>query len=288
MQRCTGARAVASVRRLSLGGWHVNHLVTLLGADGQREAVVLRRWARPGWQIKDPDFNAAREVAIYGVLAESRIPAPRLIAADVDGRACGVPAVLLTRLPGHPPPAKLGSLPEFLRQLAEPLPLMHQLGERARSVVPAFRSWHDFRQTRPPAWAQDRHAWERLIDFVATTPAPTAGWCFIHRDYHPENTLWLRGGLAGVVDWTSGSYGPPAVDLATMRVNLVRTQGIEAAEEFARMHAAVAGTSFTDQPYWDAVVLADAFGEDAHSPANLKFTAVSHVEGYLRRVLAHL
>ena len=53
------------------------------------------------------------------------------------------------------------------------------------------------------------------------TPAPPDDRaCFIHRDYHPGNTLWTGGRLTGVVDWIGGSWGPPSVDLGHMRVNL--------------------------------------------------------------------
>jgi aminoglycoside phosphotransferase (APT) family kinase protein len=58
----------------------------------------------------------------------------------------------------------------------------------------------------------------------------------VHRDYHPGNTLWAGGRLAGVVDWTGGSWGPPSADLGHMRVNLAADLGVEVADRFLAAH----------------------------------------------------
>lgn len=55
-----GSRVVA-VRLLGTGGWHANHAVTVVDRRGATRRLVLRRWARPGWDLDDPDFTAARE-----------------------------------------------------------------------------------------------------------------------------------------------------------------------------------------------------------------------------------
>jgi hypothetical protein len=51
---------VASARRLPLGGWHVNHAVDVVDARGHTYRLVLRRWARPGWEADDPDYSSER------------------------------------------------------------------------------------------------------------------------------------------------------------------------------------------------------------------------------------
>ncbi len=45
-----GSRIVR-VRRLSLGSWHVNHALDVVDAAGHIDRLVLRRWARPGWEV---------------------------------------------------------------------------------------------------------------------------------------------------------------------------------------------------------------------------------------------
>ena len=63
--------------------------------------------------------------------------------------------------------------------------------------------------------------------------------------------------MTGVVDWTSGSWGPRAVDTGHMRWNLALTYGVDAADEFLRLHRPLASEAFDDQPYWDLVTILD-------------------------------
>ncbi len=101
-----GSRVV-SARRLPLGGWHANHVLTVIDRHGTANRLVLRRWARRGWAVEDPDFTAAREMAVLALLAAAPLPVPRLVAADPDGAVCDVPTLLLTQLPGHTAPVTL-------------------------------------------------------------------------------------------------------------------------------------------------------------------------------------
>ncbi|HEX6698226.1 MAG TPA: hypothetical protein VF080_15570, partial [Solirubrobacteraceae bacterium] len=57
-QEAAGARVVAALPLESQ--WLANHLLVL--GDGRE--LVLRRWARPGWETDDPDLTAAREVLV--------------------------------------------------------------------------------------------------------------------------------------------------------------------------------------------------------------------------------
>ena len=56
-----GSRLLAA-RRLRPGGWHVNHAVDVGSGDGRVRRLVLRRWARPGWEADDPDYTVDREI----------------------------------------------------------------------------------------------------------------------------------------------------------------------------------------------------------------------------------
>jgi aminoglycoside phosphotransferase (APT) family kinase protein len=98
--------------------------------------------------------------------------------------------------------------------------------------------------------------WGRAVAAVRQTPPPAA-MTLIHRDYHPENTLWSRGRLTGVVDWTQASWGPPDLDVAHMRWNLVADHGQQAADRFLACYRATTGRKLGDQPYWDLVSLFD-------------------------------
>jgi aminoglycoside phosphotransferase (APT) family kinase protein len=263
-----GARVVA-VRSLS-SAWLANHAVDVVDATGATHQVVLRRWARPGWDDEDPDFTAAREAAILELLAPTRVPAPALVAADPDGAVCDVPALLLGLLPGGPP--DLHDPATLVEGLAAALPPIHAVavpaaGGGARAdpssaagvptrVVPAYRRFYDPGQLVPPAWSDRPGLWERAFA-VAARPPPDDRACFIHRDYHPGNTLWSGGRLTGVVDWIGGSWGPPSVDLGHMR--LTWDLGVAAADRFLAAHRALTG--FDHHPYWDVVAAVDCIPE---------------------------
>jgi aminoglycoside phosphotransferase (APT) family kinase protein len=248
-----GSRVV-SVRLLGRGGWHVNHALTVVDGRGARRRLVLRRWGRPGWELDDPDFSAAREVRVLGLLERFQLPTPRLIAADPDASVCDVPALLATRLPGQPP-LRIADMESFLRQLAEMLARIHDVDPDG-VAVPPYRTYVDMAQATIPAWLEQTRTWSRAIDAVRQG-RPTAEARFIHRDYHPENSLWVRGRLSGVVDWTQASIGPPDVDVGHMRWNLAANYGPAAADRFRELYEGAIGRRLVDLPRWDLVTLLD-------------------------------
>lgn len=204
---------VVAVRELP-SRWLANHALRF--ADGRR--LVLRRWARPGWDDDDPDLTADRERGVLAVLEHSAVPAPRLVAADVDAEVCDVPALLVTLLDGHPPgPAEQA----FVAELVRPLPLIHAV----RGRPPDYRPYYELERLAVPPWSARPKLWRRVLDLLATPP-PDLPSCFVHRDYHPGNTLWSGGRLVGVVDWTTGSWGPAAIDLGHLHWNLVLDHGL--------------------------------------------------------------
>jgi aminoglycoside phosphotransferase (APT) family kinase protein len=248
---------VARLRPIPQGGWHANHALVVVDRLGRRHRLVLRRWARPDWDVDDPDFTVQRELTILTLLADATVPAPQVVAADPDGAACDAPALLLARLPGRPPaPARPRDLRGFLTQLAQALPPIHAVNGRAQQFVPAYRTYQDLRRQPLPAWLGRSRAWEQAFA-VATGPAPPARRCFIHRDYHPGNTLWWQGRLTGVVDWTQGSWGPPGIDVGWMRWNLACDYGLEVAERFLGLWEAANGTRDAHHPYWDVLTAVD-------------------------------
>jgi aminoglycoside phosphotransferase (APT) family kinase protein len=272
---------VASVRPLP-SSWLANHAVTVADRHGHHHRLVLRRWARPGWELDDPDYTARREATVLGLLAGAEVPAPRLVAADPDGAVCDTPALLLTRLPGRPPAATLTDRRGFLAQLAGVLPAVHAVDGRARGLLPAYRSYVRLQGLAPPAWLPPSGTWRRAFELVAG-PAPPGRVCFIHRDYHHHNTLWTRRRLTGVVDWTQASWGPASVDLGHMRWNLALDYGVHAADEFLAIHQALTGAEH--HPYWDALTVVDLVA--VIDPADpLPAADLAGLEAYLAAALA--
>jgi aminoglycoside phosphotransferase (APT) family kinase protein len=257
-----GSRVVAA--RPLASAWLANHALEVADAAGRLHRVVLRRWARPGWDEDDPDFNAAREAAVLELLAPTPVPAPALVAADPDGQACDVPALLLARLPGAPPDLEADPGP-ILEGLAAALPPIHAVavprpgaGRPAPAPVPAYRRFYEPERLAPPPWSARPGLWARAFE-VAAGPPPPSRPCLIHRDYHPGNTLWTGTRLVGVVDWVGGSWGPPSVDLGHMRLNLAWDLGLAAADRFLAAHHALTGADH--HPFWDVVAAVDCVPE---------------------------
>ena len=118
------------VRRLPMGSWHLNHALTVVDGNGRVHRLVLRQWARLGWDRDDPDYTAAREMTILELLRPTPVPASVLVGADIDGDECEVPTLHLTRLPGHPPTAADMAANRFCPDLAQTLAVVHLVRNR--------------------------------------------------------------------------------------------------------------------------------------------------------------
>jgi hypothetical protein len=134
------------------------------------------------------------------------------------------------------------------------------VNSRARDPVPAYRTYVRLSELTMPAWLPPTPTWRRAFELAAGSASETRG-CFIHRDYHHHNTLWARGRLTGVVDWTQACWGPASVDLGQMRWNLALDDGIEAAEEFLAIHQTLTAGAIQRHPYWDVVTVIDLVGD---------------------------
>ncbi|MBN2471698.1 MAG: phosphotransferase, partial [Anaerolineae bacterium] len=157
---------------------------TLVAVDvrhaGRALPLVLRLFTLADWLAKEPDL-ARHEAASLRHADGAGIPVPELIALDETGAACGVPAVLSTRLPG-----RVDLLPDdfdrWLAQMAEAAAAFH-------AIAPGDFGWRYWPYLRPeraavPDWASNRALWERAVA-VLRGPLPDAPARFIHRDYHP-------------------------------------------------------------------------------------------------------
>jgi aminoglycoside phosphotransferase (APT) family kinase protein len=257
-----GARAVAALPLES--SWLANHLLVL--ADGRE--LVLRRWARPGWEADDPDLTAAREALVLERLADTAVPAPELVAYDVDADECDVPALLVTRLPGAPfegrPP--IGPLLAVLEEI-------HAIDPGG---IPPYRRYYEPGRLAVPHWATNPAVWEEAIA-VAHRDPPELPDRFIHRDFHPGNTLWDAATLTGVVDWTTGSRGPVAVDLGHLRWNLAVDYG-ERVADAVLPHP-------EHHPYYDVITALDVVADlDTFDDR----TEIERLEQHVARALAAL
>ncbi|MBV9281762.1 MAG: phosphotransferase [Chloroflexi bacterium] len=271
-----GAR-VRSVRALPGGISSAVHALAVEDGAGRPHRVVLRRFVRPNLLITEP-YLADREATALAFLEGAPLPTPRLLAADPDGEATGVPAVLMTRLPGRIE-WRPRDLEAFLRRLAEPLPVMHALAVPPDTPIPAYEPY-ELEMRRPPRWSSQPDTWWRAMD-VHGGPPPVARRHFIHRDYHPGNVLWSRGRVTGIVDWMNASIGSPEADVGHCRMNLASQLGQPAADRFLAIYEELTGRRGY-HPYWDIVAAVGGMDEswdEEPNPAR---------EGFIARAVARL
>lgn len=281
VESCLGHDSkVTMVRPLCGSGAQDNHALLVQTRTGTAHRLVLRRWVRPAATPWDAAYSPEREIAALSLLADCETPTPSLVAADPSGARCDAPALLITRLPGHVPRPSPADLPEYLIQFAAALLSIHAVS--GASTMPPYHPYTRLEEVAPPPMATRPHLWEHAIEAVSR-PGPPDPPHFIHRGYHPDNTLWTGGRLTGVIGWTSASYGPIGVDIAHMRWNLAVRYGPEVADRFVRSFDQVAG-GYDHHPYWDLRCVVDLLdGSHPLSPAD-----VVNLEEYLGGVLGRL
>jgi aminoglycoside phosphotransferase (APT) family kinase protein len=189
--------------------------------------LVLRWYGTGSFLVVEPEA-VTREVAALRALADTPVPAPRLVSWSEEP-----PALLMTRLPGdHQLDARE---PGAVRDLLDAIHAVPR-GLLARW---SYRGYHESRDLPPPLWWRDRALWVRAVRWSSAGP-PSFEPALIHRDFHPGNLLWTDAAISGVVDWGNACLGPAAFDLAHYRVNVASLVGPEEAD-----HA------FPGEPAWD-------------------------------------
>lgn len=235
---------------LRLQGSTSSDLFTLQIREKSREyKLVLRLLTNREWLQTEPDL-AAHEAAALNMAKQSGLPVPEVIAWDAHGVKCGVPVVLMTAVPGRVNLQPL-DFDGWFKQMAAALLPLHNLN--AANFGWQYFSYNNVKTLQVPTWSEKPGLWQRAIEIVNQPPPPTQS-CFIHRDYHPMNTLWQGETLSGVVDWVNACHGPAPFDLAWNRLNLMSMYGVEAAERLRQHAIAICGNEVW-HPYWDLMAL---------------------------------
>jgi aminoglycoside phosphotransferase (APT) family kinase protein len=261
------ARVVA-IRALNGGTSSAVHALSLATPTGRRLDVVLRRYVLD-WVEEEP-WAPGNEATVLTLLEPvASVPAPRLLAADLDGRVDGTPMIVMSALTGDIvwEPASLES---WLRRLAEVLPAIHDV-----SVSSELRDWAPYPPEpglMPPPWTKHPWAWERALEAYAGPP-PRSDRVFLHRDFHPGNVLWSDGQITGVVDWVSSCVGPPEEDVSHCRVNLAQHHGQAEADRFLACWQDITGRR-DYHPYWDLTNVVSMVSEEP-DPATDEFVAAA-------------
>ena len=181
------------------------------------------------------------------MLAHSSVPAPRSCALDADGRECGFPAHLMSRLPGRVDLDRVDTA--SLDRLAHLLATIHEITPTIE--IRTYQSWAWEAKYSVPPWATDAAVWEDAFALLRTD-VPDYEPCFIHRDFQHRNVLWSEDhGITGVVDWVETSMGPAWLDVAHCCTNIAIAHGSKTADRFAAAYAARTGRE--PQHYFDVM-----------------------------------
>ncbi|MEP7737781.1 aminoglycoside phosphotransferase family protein [Nocardioides sp. 31GB23] len=224
------------------GGWTSTMLALATRSHGE---LVLRLMTREPWRTHGPSLTT-REHEVQHALAATAVPAPRPVALDAEGEACGVSAHLMTRVPGAVDVDRVD--PASLARLADVLAGIH--GVQPTVDVRTFQSWAWQAKFVAPEWAADTGLWESAFDLLRTDP-PGYEPRLIHRDFQHRNVLWSGDAVTGVVDWVETSIGPAWLDVAHCCTNIAIGHGSDRADAFATAY--VERTGARPQSYFDVM-----------------------------------
>ncbi|MEX0832753.1 MAG: aminoglycoside phosphotransferase family protein [Actinomycetota bacterium] len=255
IERETGGRVIR-IDPAQRSSTSVHHIV-IEGPTGAPAEFALRRFTDTSRLGSDPWYAPASEARVLELLRPTSVLAPRLHASDVEGNECDSPALLMEWFTGKVLELR-DQIEPALEELALHLVTIHQsVAAPEKSKLPRYQRYYRPAELETPPWSSRPDVWEKVFRIVSA-PEPESSSTFIHRDYHVGNTLWSRGRLTGVIDWTTGAWGPPAIDVARMRQNLAYRWGIAAAEMFLLRYEALSHRALEDRIYWELVDCADS------------------------------
>lgn len=249
------------------------------------DSDVLLRMVVPGWI----EVELLQTTAVALPLAEEHgLPAPRLIAADLDGDQAGRPATLETFLPGSsalPPHVSPDRLREFGATIARvhAIPLEPQDGLPLRTRPTQVddrameRRWATLYNAAPDqakpdviealseltGWpeegargAMDAPPGTALLQLaderIRAIPLPQGQSVFLHGDIHGGNSLWDGDTCLALIDWKTAGVGDPGVDLGNLRLQMAMQYGMDAPPYVLEGWERTAGRTATNVAYWDA------------------------------------
>lgn len=226
----------------------------------------------------------ATAAAALEVAERHRLPAPRLIGADLRGDVAGAPATLETLVRGtsvwSPPPSAVR-----LRAAGAVLARVH-----AVSMAPCDRLPFRPRPIAVDDFAADRRTGRmptttllRTADEVVAAHGLPPGECvFVHGDVWPGNLVWTSHEVGALIDWKTAGVGAPGVDLCELRKQVAITFGPAAPAQVLDGYQHATASKARDVAYWDAVAA-------LNTPTELySATATARRDAFLRTALAEL
>jgi len=217
-------------------------------AGGAHACTYLIRTANPEQEFILREFppgdEAARDEArVLAALDGLDGLAPRLRAKGVSGERPGWSWLLITRLPGVADITP-GQPSVWSAQLGEALGQVHgTAGHRLAGFPSVFgRLEGSLAAVSGPAASTVAASWDLLAGASAV---------LTHYDYWSGNTVWERGALTGVVDWSGGAVGPRGFDVGWCRLDLYLLYDEHIADVFLDSYQTASRSVLADVRLWD-------------------------------------
>lgn len=219
----------APPRPLGGGAFSANYVFELAHAPPEWSGrLVLRLVPGSGTQVRI-------EAGLQDGARAAGVPAPRVVHVDSSGDALGEPFMVMGLLPGR---GFLGGiewyrfardLPKIIRSWpATFADVMGVLAEADTVAVLAGLERHGIARdqaltTRHLRWVEitlgDTRGWEEAVAWLNQHQPPLPErLALVHGDLWPANVLMQRRAICGLVDWTMGAVGDPALDVGFAKV----------------------------------------------------------------------
>ena len=240
-------------------------LLRLAGAGSTCEVVL-----KTGDAAADLDHRQLlTTVAALELAAGHALPAPRLIAADLDGGAAGTVAVLMTVLAGSSKIPRVASAGR-LRALGATAGALASVALAPRPGLELrTRALYDMDFATWRTSAGTSHLLARAEEQIASLPVPDGELVLVHGDLWQGNTIWIGDSCSGMIDWDAAGAGSPGIDLGTLRSDValffgsspLASTGLPAADEVLTGWQQAAGRPAEHVAYWDAAAALCTVGD---------------------------
>ncbi|MFI6322636.1 phosphotransferase family protein [Nonomuraea sp. NPDC050556] len=216
---------------------------------------ILRR--PPRHQRAKSNEVLRREARVLGVLRDTPVAAPRLIAAQTASEPV---FYLMEPVDGFNPttglpPLHAGDPAIRFRMGLEAAGALAELGRVPAATLPGFGRPEGFLERQVPRWMAELDSYGKLDGYPGPDIpglAETAEWLernrpasftpgIMHGDYHLANLMFANDGprVAAIVDWEMCTIGDPLLDLGWLLAtwNADHIQGLPSAREITAYYA---------------------------------------------------
>jgi aminoglycoside phosphotransferase (APT) family kinase protein len=226
------------------------HALNIERADGTRWRVSLRR-------LREHDAAAEPrgleyEFEVLRLLERVGVSAPRAIHLDAAGKHFGVPVLVMTFLPGKTYVAPAETAP-WTEALAGALHCVHTITLDTADLSILKLSDTRGRIDDIAADSCDDSLAADVVEVLRAhcdriEPMPPT---LIHNDYWAGNTIWNRGRLTSIIDWTHARLGDPRNDVSECRGAPPFDHAAEVADQFLAAYERRLGRALPEFWFFD-------------------------------------